>query len=144
MTWLADINLWLALTFSGHDHHRAAVEWFDGIDAGSCAFCRMTQQGYLRLASNPAVFKSDALSMTDAWQAYDALREDERVGFIAEPPGIEVNWRDWTRSAAFSPKLWNDAYLAALSTAAGLKLISFDNGFGQFPGLDWVLLGKRS
>jgi len=81
--------------------------------------------------------------MTEAWQAYDALREDERVGFIAEPAGIEVNWREWTRSAAFSPKLWNDAYLAALSTAAGLKLISFDNGFGQFPGLDCVLLGKR-
>lgn len=142
MNWLPDINFWLALTFSGHSHHPAALAWFDRADPGSCAFCRMTQQGFLRLASNPAVFKSDALTMGDAWEACETLFSDERVGFLAEPPGIESDWRSWTFSEAFSPKVWNDAYLAAMAKGAGVKLVSFDRGFEQFVGLEWVLLGK--
>lgn len=140
MNWLPDINIWLGLTFSGHPHHRAALAWFEGVEADSCAFCRMTQQGFLRLVSNPAVFKGDTLSMTAAWEAYETMRRDERVGFAAEPSGIETDWRSWTSSGAFSPKLWNDAYLAAMAKGSGLRLVSFDRGFVQFPGLDWLHL----
>ena len=141
MNWLPDINLWLALTFSGHTHHRPALAWFEQAEPLSCAFCRMTQQGFLRLACNPSVFKSDALSLREAWSAYDTLCDDERVVFLAEPVGTESEWRIWTAIGAFSPKLWNDAYLAAVSKTAGLKLVSFDRGFGQFTGLEWVALG---
>ena len=62
-----DVNVWLALTFDSHVHHPAAKTWFDGLPAGAvCFFCRFTQQGFLRLASNPSVFGKDALTMPDA------------------------------------------------------------------------------
>ena len=54
---LPDINVRLALTFKVHGHHRIAKEWFAVTEPDICAFCLLTQQGFLRLAKNPAVFK---------------------------------------------------------------------------------------
>ena len=51
--FLPDINLWLALAFKSHFHHASANRWFDGSRSGSFCFCRLTQQGFLRLAFNP-------------------------------------------------------------------------------------------
>jgi len=53
---LLDINVWVALAFLAHHHHVPAKRWFDGLpDSSRCYFCRFTQQGFLRLANNPAV-----------------------------------------------------------------------------------------
>ena len=57
-TLLPDINVWLALTFDSHVHHRIAKNWFDGLTDEVCYFCRLTQQGFLRLASNRQVFRN--------------------------------------------------------------------------------------
>jgi len=85
---LPDINVWLALTFSSHPHHTVALNWFDGQSADSCAFCRMAQQGCLRLTTNPQLFGVDALKLPEAWRAYDTVLGDERVLFETEPTGI--------------------------------------------------------
>lgn len=65
---LPDVNVWLALAFNAHLHHPLAKQWFDALSTDICFFCRLTQQGFLRLATNPSVFSSDALTLTDAWQ----------------------------------------------------------------------------
>lgn len=74
--WLPDVNLWLALAFDGHVHHVSAKRWFDGLTAGRCCFCRLTQQGFLRLATNPRFFRSNALTLADVWQTVDTLQAD--------------------------------------------------------------------
>ena len=141
MNSLPDINVWLALTFSAHPHHAAAVAWFDSLDSGTtCAFCRMTQQGFLRLSSNPKAFGSDALSLPDAWNAFDTLMSDERVTFEDEPPSVEAEWRRLTGEESFSAKIWNDAFLAAFAKKAALELVTFDRGFRRYPGLALCLL----
>jgi len=81
---LPDINVWLALAFDAHQHHPHAAAWFDGLPTRSCAFCRFTQQGFLRLATNPAVLKDDAVTLAEAWTCYDELIKDDRVFFLAE------------------------------------------------------------
>ncbi len=137
---LPDVNVWLALAFESHAHHVAAEAWFDGMEAESCVFCRLTQMGFLRLATNPRAFGPEAVSMNEAWGLYDQFQSDERVGVTHEPVRIEEEWRKHTGSRTFSPKLWNDAYLAAFAIASGLKLVSFDQGFRQYEGLDdWIL-----
>ena len=83
--WLPDINVWLALTFEAHYHHVIAKAWFEMKPAQECAFCRLTQQGFLRIATNPSVFKDEAVTMTQAWGLYDKLQGDERVHFLQEP-----------------------------------------------------------
>jgi uncharacterized protein len=71
---------------------------------------------------------------------YDALVRDPRVAFAGEPAGIELLWRSYTQRRTFSPKIWNDAYLAAFARAAGFELVTFDQGFAQFPNLNCSIL----
>ena len=140
MNFLPDLNFWLALTFESHVHHVAAKTWFDARADGECSFCRLTQQGFLRLATNAKAFATEAVSLADAWQLYDALLSDRRVSFSTEPPGLEPHWRNYTQRRTFSPKVWNDAFLAAFARAAGLHAVTFDQGFSQFSELDCTVL----
>jgi hypothetical protein len=71
---------------------------------------------------------------------YDALIADSRVTIVDEPQSIESAWREYTMRQAFSPKVWNDAYLAALARDAGYEVVSFDKGFAQYDGLTCTLL----
>ncbi len=100
----------------------------------------MTQQGYLRLSTNPKVFASDALSLPEAWNAYDLLLSDSRVFVQDEPITIEGEWRKLTSDESFSVKIWNDAFLAAFAKTASLQLVTFDKGFRRYSGLDFKLL----
>jgi len=67
---------WLALTFEVPSHHRSAKSWFDSIEEEIIAFCRLTQLGFLRLATNPPVFAEEALKLPDAWGCFDRFLED--------------------------------------------------------------------
>ena len=130
---LPDVNVWLALTFDSHIHHPAAKSWFDSLSNNSVVwFCRLTQQGFLRVTTNAVVFGKDTLTMPDAWQKYDTFLSDPRISFAEEPAQIETLWRSFTQNRSFSPQVWNDAYLAAFALAAGLTIITFDRGFAQF------------
>ena len=129
---LPDINVWLALAFEVHFHHGAAKAWFEGTEPDSCAFCRLTQQGFLRLSTNPAVFKDEAVTMDVAWSCYDKLLEDERVNFMREPEGLERAWRVCTRNRGYSHRVWSDAYLVAFARTANLKIATFDQGFREY------------
>jgi len=137
---LPDINFWLALAFDSHKHHAPATEWFAGALPADCAFCRLTQQGVLRLATTPAVLGDKALTLVEAWQMYDALFADPRVVFAEEPEDIEARWRNYTRARSFSPKVWNDAYLAAFAASADFDLVTFDQGFLQYDGLRYLIV----
>jgi toxin-antitoxin system PIN domain toxin len=91
---LPDVNVWLALTFDSHIHHPAAKSWFDGLSNDAvCCFCRLTQQGFLPLATNRSVFGNDAVTRPEAWQKYDLFLSDPRVSFAEEPAQIETHWR---------------------------------------------------
>lgn len=146
--YLCDSNVWLALALSEHVHHLAVRGWFEAVDAPrSILFCRATQQSFLRLLTNPAVlapYGNPPLTNAEAWAAYEALAGDDRVGLRAdEPPGLVERWRTWAVRPTSSSKLWMDAYLAAFADAGGYRMVTTDRGFGQFQGLDTLLLGGR-
>ena len=99
----------------------------------------MTQQGFLRLATNPKAM-ADPLTHNQAWRAYDRFLEDERIEFSEEPLGLEAHWRVYSKGAKYSPKIWNDAYLAAFATSSRMKLVTFDKGFRGYDKLSLELL----
>ena len=138
---LPDVNVWLALTFDSHVHHPAAKTWFDSFPSGAvCYFCRLTQQGFLRLATNQRVFGAHAVTLPNAWQKFDLYLGDTRVAYAEEPVGLESHWRAFTKSQLFSPQVWNDAYLAAFALAGQLELVTFDKGFKQYANLTCTIL----
>ena len=73
---------------------------------------------------------------------YDQLLGDDRVHFVGESIGTESSWRHFAALDTASPKVWMDAYLAAIAKTQGLTLITLNNGFRKFEGLDWRQLGN--
>jgi hypothetical protein len=126
------VNVWIALTYEGHAHHRAAREWFEslGVDA-RLSFCRITQIAFLRLLTTEAVMKDEVLSQARAWKTYDQWFEDERISFLQEPSGLEPAFRRKARSPHPTPKDWADSYLAAFAASANLVLVTFDHPLQQ-------------
>ncbi|MGH3442288.1 MAG: TA system VapC family ribonuclease toxin [Nitriliruptorales bacterium] len=142
---LCDGNVWLALALSGHAHHPAAADWLETVDEpDAIRFCRATQQTYLRLLTNAAVlapYGNRPLTNDEAWAAYDAFLEDDRVTFQrAEPAELESIWHRFARAETASPKLWMDAYLAAFAYGSGFTMVTTDAAFRQFDGLDLLIL----
>lgn len=140
MISLCDINIWLALGFGSNSGHAAALKWFQSMPSDSVAFCRSTQQGFLRLSTNVSSLGSHAVTMDEAWQMFDDFQADPRILFLEEPNTLAPFWRVLASGPRRSTKLWNDAYLASFALAGNLQLVTFDRGFLQFPGLNLHLL----
>lgn len=137
---LLDVNVWVALTFDKHPNHLSAKSWFDALTTEVCYFCRTTQQGFLRIATNQKAMGMNALTLDEAWAAHDAFLGDPRVAFAVEPAGLEAHWRAFTKGGTFSTHVWNDAYLAAFALARGLVVVTFDRGFAKFAGVRSTIL----
>ena len=144
---LPDVNIWLGLTLSKHPHHRAARAWLDGAEEKSSLFiCRATQQGLVRLLTTAevlAAYGNPPLSNREAWEVYERFMEDERVAFLHEPEGVEETWRGLAIRDTNSPKLWMDAWLAALALHSGLQMVTTDKAFSQFKRLNLLVLGAK-
>jgi toxin-antitoxin system PIN domain toxin len=137
--YLPDVNFWLALAFELHARHSSAKLWLDGQADDSCYFCRLTQQGFLRIANNPSMVFG-AVAMSEAWRLFDVAMTDSRISFAPEPVATEAAWRNYAQHRAFSPKVWSDAYLAGFALAGGYEVVTFDRGFAQYAGLKLTIL----
>jgi uncharacterized protein len=140
MTYLPDVNVWIALAAEKHTHHRAARHWFTSLQDEKLAFCRFTQLGFLRLLTNKHVMQEEVMSPAQAWEAYRVLRSDRRIGFLPEPNDLAETWDAFTEGQLLSPNLWTDAYLCALAHAAGLTLVTFDAKIPTRAGLTCLVL----
>ena len=141
---LADSNVWLALALSKHAFHAAARAWLaKQTPREPVLFCRATQQSFLRLLTTQAVlapYGIPPLSNKAAWSAYEGFRADERIAWAVEPRGLDPHWKKLAAGPKASPKLWMDAYLAAFALAGSFSLVTTDQAFKQFKGLDLHLL----
>lgn len=125
-----DINVWLALSHDGHQHHDVANDWHDSLDDDvRLCFCRHTQLGLLRLLTSEAVMADAALTQPEAWAVYDGWLRDDRVALVDEPVGLERRFRALSRLRRAAPKAWADAYLAAFAETSQMTLVTFDRAF---------------
>lgn len=142
MSALCDINLLLAFCYDRHEHHPIALNWLNEQDDASVVICRTTQLGLLRLLTNATVMAGDVCTLKQAWANFDAILNDTRFVFMAEPDGLEVIFREFTSTGQVSPKRWQDAYLAAFARAAKIHLVTFDRGFKEYERLRLTLLSN--
>jgi len=122
---LVDVGVWLAAVWGRHSHHPVAADWFSR-ETDDIAFCRVTQMGLLRLLSNPAIMRDDAIDRSQAWRTYDQLWADERVLWVDEPAELDAVWRAISARDDKSHRLWTDDYLAAFAQAGEATLITLD------------------
>lgn len=126
-----DLNVWLALSVSGHPHCARAWRWLDRAPSETrLYFSRYTQLGLLRLLTNPAVMGEQTLTVRKAWSVYDQWGDDSRVEFHPDPRGLDVEFRDATKPFAnqLASKAIGDCYLLAFAKSAQSVLVTFDAG----------------
>ena len=121
-----DTNVWIALCWRRHMHAETAARWFEQADREQFFLCRFTQLAILRLLTIDKILGEDTHTMAGAWRVLDQIQADDRVSFLAEPEGLDREFRSRSSLRIRSPKVWADAYLLAFTSAAGLKLITFD------------------
>ena len=137
-----DINVWVALTYEGHAHHRTAATWFAALEPDvSLLFCRFTQLGLLRLLTTAVVMGDEVMTQPQAWAAYDQWLEDPRVELVDEPAEIEARFRALTRLRQPATKDWADSYLVAFAAVGQLTLVTFDRGL-RSKAKSAILLGE--
>jgi len=54
--YLLDINVLVALLWTNHEQHQAAIEWRQSHQRAGWATCPLTQAGFVRVSSNPRIF----------------------------------------------------------------------------------------
>lgn len=140
-SYFPDVNVWVALAYTGHQHHTTALSWFNQLNS-MAGFSRVTQLGFLRLITHPVVMQAEVKTQSEAWKAYDILMSDSRVVFYPESNLLEAEQmlRRLTSTSRFSHQQWPDAYLAAFAQAEGLTLVTFDRALSKLAGNDTVLL----
>lgn len=137
---LLDANVWLALAAEAHTHHRSAETYWQNEAAPLTAFCRVTQLAFLRHLTNKSVMAAHTLTPVAAWKKCAEFFSLPEVKLLTEPAGLDEQLGKFSDLGRTSPNLWTDAYLAAFSRCAGLRLVTFDQGFSRFAGLDLLLL----
>jgi toxin-antitoxin system PIN domain toxin len=121
-----DVNVWVALAFSGHAHHAAAVKWFVSAPRQDLIFCRFTQLGLLRLLTLTGVMGNRVMTQRQAWKIYDQFHAAGNIYLLPEPHTLDANFRRFANLEMASPNDWADSYLAAFAESASLVLVTFD------------------
>lgn len=140
---LVDVNVWIALLAEDHAFHQQALDWYQEVEVGQAALCRLVQLSVVRLLGNPKVV-GNPIPASEAWQATEALLHDQRVDCIPEPLDIGQIIPTLLRHRVPTPKLVMDVYLAAFAISTRRRFVTWDHGFTQFEKLEVQLLDSQA
>jgi toxin-antitoxin system PIN domain toxin len=124
MIHLLDVNLLVALFDPGHVHHEAAHLWFSGAKEDGWATCPMTENGFVRVLSDPA-YPGRRTRVADA--VARLRRFSESGGHTHWPDDVSI-----LRTEAFDPshlaghREVTDVYLLGLAVLHEGALATFD------------------
>ena len=122
---LLDVNVLIALMDPAHEFHHAAHAWFQENRQFGWVTCPITENGCLRILSNPGY----PLSGLTLQQVRDIIAE-----FVAAtdhrfwPDSVSVLEANRFELAKAGPKNLTDLYLLRLASACGGRLVTFDRG----------------
>jgi len=122
---LLDLNVLIALMDPAHEFHHAAHAWFQENRQFGWATCPITENGCLRILSNPGY----PLSGLTLQQVRDIVAE-----FVAAtdhrfwPDSVSVLEANRFELAKAGPKNLTELYLLRLASACGGRLVTFDRG----------------
>jgi len=135
---LPDVNILVHAFREGMDDHEPCLRWLEHTMAlpDGLAVPDHCLAGFLRVATNPKIFK-DSAPPEAAWAFVERIR---RAPTSTSIHATAATWAVLGSWIADDPMIKGnvvpDAYLAALATSHGCPLVTLDRGFARFPGLD--------
>jgi toxin-antitoxin system PIN domain toxin len=123
MRALLDVSVLLALFDPVHIHHRRAMTWWSGDRADGWASCAITQNGFLRIASQPTYSNPFPLPKAMATLQAQIAKSDHTFW----PDNISLlDGSLIDHSRVLGPRQLTDIYLLALAVHNGGRLVTID------------------
>ena len=123
MRSLLDINVIIALLDRGHVMHGAARHWMERELHHGWATCPITQNGVLRIMSQPAYPNHRPVAQV-AERLEEACNHDSHVFWPGQISLLSKGLIRWERM--LGPRQITDSYLLALAVIHGGRFVSFD------------------
>ena len=127
MRALLDLNLLIALLDPDHVFHERAHAWWAANGRTGWASCPLTENGVVRIMSNPGYSRQLRLTPGDLISRLAGFAAQTDHEFWPD----DVSLRDTTafdHARLHSPRLLTDLYLLALAVRRGGRLVTFDEG----------------
>ncbi|MBW0174372.1 MAG: PIN domain-containing protein [Vulcanococcus sp.] len=137
---LPDLNVWLALVWPEHNHHRQALKYWEHQASQQILFCTVTALGLVRLVCQPKLMGDAMKTPREASALLEAFCQQPGVGMAAAEHGGWEVFHQLVRTNNLPARLCTDTHLAALAMANGWRLVSFDQDFKRFEGLELLSL----
>ena len=125
MPYLLDVNLLIALAWPSHIHHQASHRWFAEHAQDGWATCPITQCGFVRISSNPAIIR-DAVTPRDAIAALRQMLAHPQHQFW--PDELPLTHEHIPATLLMGHRQVTDAYLLGLAIHRNGKLATHDRG----------------
>jgi uncharacterized protein len=122
---LLDVNVLIALLDSDHASHDSAIRWFERHAIDGWASCPITQNGCIRIMSNPA-YPNPLPVQAVIERLAEACRQDIHEFWLDDVSILDSDRVDPTR--IHGPRQLTDIYLLALAVRRGGRLVTFDSG----------------
>lgn len=124
MIHLLDVNLLVALFDPGHVHHEAAHRWFSAAREDGWATCPITENGFVRVISNPA-YPGRRTRVADA--VARLRRFSESGGHTHWPDDVSILQTEmFDPSHLAGPREVTDVYLLGLAVLHEGTFATFD------------------
>lgn len=127
MRALLDINVIIALFDPDHSFHERAHGWWAVHGKDGWASCPLTENGVIRIMSNPGYSRKMQFSRGDLIGRLHQFTDQTDHEFWDDT----ISFRDkivFARDRIHSSRQLTDLYLLALATAHQARLVTFDTG----------------
>jgi len=123
MRALLDVNVLIALLDAGHVHHSLAMAWLEREIQHGWASCPITQNGCIRIMSQPT-YPGALPTSSVAGRLAEAVNGPDHAFWPDDVNLVGIDAVDWTR--VLGHRQVTDAYLLALAVRHGGRLVTFD------------------
>jgi uncharacterized protein len=132
MRALLDVNVLIALFDGDHASHRQALGWLDANGKSGWASCPLTQNGCIRVMSQPNYPNALPVDVV-AHRLRDAAAHAGHEFWSDDVSILDAKSVDTTR--IHGPRQLTDVYLLALAVSHGGRLVTLDRGVPLQPAL---------
>lgn len=123
MRALLDVNVLIALLDEGHVHHGLATSWLEREIRYGWASCPLTQNGCIRIMSQPK-YPGSVVAAQVADRLAEAARSPDHEFWPADVNMLSGDVFDWSR--VLGHRQVTDVYLLALAVHHGGRFVTFD------------------
>lgn len=130
MRALLDINVIIGLLDADHDFHHRAHAWWRGHENAGWASCPLTQNGVVRIMSNPAYNPRRSLAPEAVTRLLRTFTGRTNHEFWPDSMSI-LDTAVFDAQQILGPRQVTDLYLLALAASQGGRLVTFDESVNR-------------